>query len=63
MLTLLESNPNIAACQPKILSFKDRKIFEYAGAAGEAGWITTVTHLLKEGYLIFVKKTTGNTTW
>ena len=37
MIDLLESNKNIAACQPKILSFNNKKIFEYAGAAG--GWL------------------------
>ena len=37
MAALLESNPIIAACQPKILSFHDRTLFEYAGAAG--GWL------------------------
>ena len=37
MVELLEKNKNIAACQPKILSFKNKKMFEYAGAAG--GWL------------------------
>jgi GT2 family glycosyltransferase len=37
MVDLLESDPAIAACQPKILSFKNKKMFEYAGAAG--GWL------------------------
>jgi GT2 family glycosyltransferase len=37
MVELLESNKNIAACQPKILSFDNKKVFEYAGAAG--GWL------------------------
>lgn len=37
MVELLESNKLIAACQPKILSFTNRKMFEYAGAAG--GWL------------------------
>ncbi|NOT50546.1 MAG: glycosyltransferase family 2 protein [Chitinophagaceae bacterium] len=34
---LLEKNKTIAACQPKILSFNNKKMFEYAGAAG--GWL------------------------
>lgn len=34
---LLESNSSIAACQPKILSYANKKMFEYAGAAG--GWL------------------------
>ncbi|MFI5171393.1 MAG: glycosyltransferase family 2 protein [Chitinophagales bacterium] len=34
LLELMESDMNIAACQPKILSFNNRDQFEYAGAAG-----------------------------
>lgn len=37
MVDLLEANPDIAACQPKILSYANKKMFEYAGAAG--GWL------------------------
>lgn len=33
-LELLERNPDIAACQPKLLSYRDKTRFEYAGAAG-----------------------------
>lgn len=34
MIALLDSNPSIAALQPKILSYHNRSVFEYAGAAG-----------------------------
>ena len=34
VISLMESDKNIAACQPKILSFKNKKYFEYAGASG-----------------------------
>lgn len=34
MTQFLDSNPEVAACQPKLLSFKQKDIFEYAGAAG-----------------------------
>ncbi|RZL69136.1 MAG: glycosyltransferase [Rhodococcus sp. (in: high G+C Gram-positive bacteria)] len=34
MLALLEANPRIAACQPKIRSYDQRTLFEHAGAAG-----------------------------
>ncbi|MBC8152950.1 MAG: glycosyltransferase family 2 protein [Bacteroidetes bacterium] len=34
VLNLLETNPAIAACQPKIRAFDQRDAFEYAGAAG-----------------------------
>ncbi|MDX9928688.1 MAG: glycosyltransferase family 2 protein [Bacteroidales bacterium] len=34
MTSYLDENADAAACQPKILSFSDRSLFEYAGAAG-----------------------------
>lgn len=34
VVTLMDSRPDIAACQPKILSYYDKQQFEYAGAAG-----------------------------
>ena len=34
MLDLLENNREVGAVQPKILSYRDRSSFEYAGAAG-----------------------------
>ncbi|WP_460761688.1 glycosyltransferase family 2 protein [Niabella terrae] len=37
LVDLLESNKEIAACQPKLLSYKQPRQFEYAGAAG--GWL------------------------
>lgn len=37
VITLMETDKAIAACQPKILSFKNKNKFEYAGASG--GWI------------------------
>lgn len=37
MINLLEQHETHAACQPKILSFRHRQLFEYAGAAG--GWL------------------------
>ena len=37
MISLLEQDLDYAACQPKLLSFKNKKLFEYAGAAG--GWL------------------------
>ncbi len=37
MIDLLESDKSIAACQPKILSYNNKTMFEYAGAAG--GWL------------------------
>jgi GT2 family glycosyltransferase len=37
IISLMESDNTIAACQPKILSFNEKNKFEYAGASG--GWI------------------------
>lgn len=34
LLKFMEANPKVGACQPKILSYKDKAMFEYAGAAG-----------------------------
>lgn len=34
ILSLLVANPQIAACQPKIRSYRERHLFEHAGAAG-----------------------------
>lgn len=37
VISLMESDKSIAACQPKILSYTEKSKFEYAGACG--GWI------------------------
>lgn len=34
LLTLMEGQEDIAACQPKTLDFREREVFEYAGASG-----------------------------
>ncbi len=34
MVEWMDKHPEVAACQPKLLSLKDRSSFEYAGAAG-----------------------------
>jgi len=34
IISLMDNNPEIAACQPKILSYTKRDSFEYAGAGG-----------------------------
>ncbi|MFA0960650.1 glycosyltransferase family 2 protein [Roseivirga sp. BDSF3-8] len=34
LLRLMESNPEVAACHPKILAYDDKSLFEYAGGAG-----------------------------
>lgn len=34
MLAFMDENVGVAACQPKLLSYKQKTMFEYAGAAG-----------------------------
>jgi len=34
LIELLDAHPDIAACQPKLLSMRDKDAFEYAGACG-----------------------------
>ena len=34
ILNLMDADDSIAACQPKIIDYKNRSLFEYAGAAG-----------------------------
>ena len=47
MVTLLESDSSIAVCQPKILSYSHKTMFEYAGAAG--GWIDKYGYPFSKG--------------
>jgi len=50
VITLMEQDKNIAACQPKILSEKDRDHFEYAGACG--GWIDKLGYPFSRGRVL-----------
>lgn len=34
LLSFMDENSNVVACQPKLLDFKNKDFFEYAGAAG-----------------------------
>lgn len=34
ILEYMDENPEVAACQPKILSYRNKDLFEYAGASG-----------------------------
>ncbi len=47
MVDLLEQDKNNAACQPKLLSYKQPTLFEYAGAAG--GWIDSFGYPFSRG--------------
>ncbi len=49
VIELMESDANIAACQPKILAYHQKTHFEYAGAAG--GWIDSLGYAFCRGRL------------
>lgn len=34
LIDFCETHPDVGACQPKLLAYRDKKAFEYAGAAG-----------------------------
>lgn len=47
MVALLESDKSIAACQPKLLAFNNKKMFEYAGGSG--GWLDSYGYPFARG--------------
>lgn len=55
VITLMETDRTIAACQPKVLSFHDKKMFEYAGACG--GWIDSYGYPFARGRVFDVCET------
>ncbi len=54
----MDKNPDVASCQPKILSYNRKDHFEYAGAAG--GFIDRYGYPLCRGRILYeVEKDTG----
>lgn len=51
-IELMESDKNIAACQPKLLQFHHKNVFEYAGAAG--GWLDYLGYPFARGRIFDV---------
>ncbi|HVZ26745.1 MAG TPA: glycosyltransferase family 2 protein [Sediminibacterium sp.] len=47
VIKLMESDKRIAACQPKLVAYRDPEYFEYAGAAG--GWLDTLGYPFSRG--------------
>lgn len=47
VIALMETDEQIAACQPKILSYENRDMFEYAGASG--GWMDCLCYPFMRG--------------
>lgn len=52
VIELMESDRQIAVCQPKLLQFANRSTFEYAGAAG--GWLDYLGYPFAKGRLFDV---------
>ena len=55
VISLMETDPLIAACQPKILTFDNRSFFEYAGACG--GWIDKFGYPFSRGRVFDTRET------
>lgn len=47
IIRLMEGDKKIAACSPKLLQYHDRRLFEYAGAAG--GWLDHLGYPFAKG--------------
>ena len=47
VIELMEKDNQIGACQPKILSYQEKNLFEYAGASG--GWIDCLGYPFARG--------------
>jgi len=52
LVDLLESDKTIAACQPKLLTWSNKKLFEYAGGAG--GWLDRYGYPFAKGRIFDV---------
>ena len=52
LVDLLESDKTIAACQPKLLTYGNKKLFEYAGGAG--GWLDKYGYPFAKGRIFDV---------
>lgn len=52
VIALLEKDTTVAACQPKLLAYHHREMFEYAGGAG--GWIDTLGYPFSRGRIFDV---------
>jgi GT2 family glycosyltransferase len=51
VIKLMESDKNIAACQPKLRAFANKEEFEYAGAAG--GWMDILGYTFCRGRILY----------
>lgn len=51
VIALMEQQPNIAACQPKLRAYANPEEFEYAGAAG--GWMDILGYTFCRGRILY----------
>ena len=52
IVTLMENDPSIGACQPKLLQYHNKTLFEYAGGAG--GWMDHLGYPFARGRIFDV---------
>lgn len=52
LIILMEADKQIAACQPKILSYNNKQKFEHAGGSG--GWVDTLGYMFARGRIFDV---------
>ena len=58
VIALMESDTAIAACQPKLLAYNNKELFEYAGACG--GWLDNFGYPFMRGRIFdYCEKDTG----
>lgn len=58
IIELMERDPSVGACQPKIKSYHDKSLFEYAGACG--GWLDNLGYPFCRGRIFnIVEKDEG----
>ncbi len=52
IIALMESDANVAACQPKLIAYTNRNLLEYAGACG--GWMDVLGYPFSRGRIFDV---------
>lgn len=58
VIDLMEQQPNVGACQPKMIDYRNRNLFEYAGACG--GFIDTLGYVFCRGRIFESLETDHN---
>jgi GT2 family glycosyltransferase len=55
VMALMESDTSIGVCQPKLLEYRNKTVFEYAGASG--GWLDYLGYPFARGRIFDVNET------